>query len=527
MNLFDLVPVPNQYAEDEQAPPATPSLTKDAALDLFPLLQHEIKRRQWLLRPDLWAAERMHAHLWSQQKRIMLAVRDHRKTEVLSCHGIGKSFDTALIAQWWIDCHKPGDAIVVTTAPTFTQVRAILWKEIAHGHASAGLPGRVNQTEWFLPVMVNGKVVDKMVAFGRKPSDYSPTAFQGIHAPYVLVLVDEANGVRGPLWDAIESIISNDQSKLLAIGNPDDPHGEFYENSKPASGWHVIRISAFDSPNFTGESIPESVSQQLIGHNYVEDRRRKWAPTWTWTDDSKTCVPPLGTDSQDTHPFWQSKILGVFPKTGGLGSLIPLEWIMNAQLRDLPSKGPHDLGLDVGASEHGDPSCLGERIGPVFRVLWEQREPDTMKTTARTLATAKERAALVPVSRIKVDYIGVGRGVVDRAKETEYSALIHPISVGEKPSDPVDEAAPAFADYLSELWWHVRDLFEQGQIDLDPLDEELASQLLMVQWEPRIANGKTVIKVFYGDGPSPNRADALMLTFAEPKATASPEWYTW
>ena len=103
---------------------------------------------------------------------------------------------------------------------------------------------------------------------GRKPNDYSPSAFQGVHAPYVLVIIDEANGVRGRLHDALDSLIANNASKLLMIGNPDEPAGEFYEATKSGSGFHVVSISAFDSPNFTGEELPSRMEYRrrcLIG----------------------------------------------------------------------------------------------------------------------------------------------------------------------------------------------------------------------------------------------------------------------
>jgi hypothetical protein len=35
----------------------------------------------------------------------------------------------------------------------------------------------------------------------------------------------------------------------------------------------------------------------------------------------------------------------------------------------------------------------------------------------------------------------------------------------------------------AESYWHLRELFEQGLIDLDPTDEELAYQLCSIKWE--------------------------------------------
>lgn len=498
------------------------------------IIEAELNRRRWLIDSNSWVEERLGDQLWSGQRAILRSVARHRKTAAPTCHGVGKSFSAADAAAWWLDTHLAGEAFVITTAPTQPQVKVILWKEIGRAHQRGNLAGRVNQMEWLLKVGTR----EEIVAMGRKPNDYSPTAFQGIHAAFVLIIVDEANGVRGQLWHAIDSLMMNDNSKLLEIGNPDDPTGEFYEHCKPGSGYNVVHISAFDSPNFTSEDIPQSIKQELIGRTYVEERRAKWARTWTW--QGNRVVPPPDGNLEDTHPFWQSKVLGQFPVQSAAGSLIPLAWIRAAQERTLTACDPSELGLDVGASEDGDPTCCGHRRGPVFRVLYEERQPDTMKTTGKLLQHLHD--PLLRASRAKVDYIGVGRGVVDRSKEQQEP--VFPIQVGEAatrhscknpkcmlewdevdakicPKCKGDRIMKVFANLLSQLWWDVRTLFEVGEIDLDSEDEDLAAELLTIRWEPN-SNGQ--IKVVYGDGPSPNRADSLLMAYAPVMSTVTTKY---
>lgn len=494
-------------------------------------IEQELTRRRYLGDILAWDEDKLRDHLWSGQQRILRAIQNNRRTAVISCHGSGKSFDAGIAVGWWLDTHVAGEAFVVTTAPTEPQVRVILWKEIGRVHSRGELKGRVNQKEWIMDVTdpETGIVKEETVALGRKPNDYSPMSFQGKHAPFVLVIVDEANGVRGPLWEGFDSLLSNDDSKILLIGNPDDPTGEFFEACKPGSGYFVVQIGAFDSPNFTGETLPSLIAKQLIGHVYVEEKRKKWAPSWTWTPDRSRCIPPPGASMEETHPFWQSKILGQFPVQSSIGSLIPLSWIRAAQARTLPAEGPNELGLDVGASEDGDPSCLGHRRGPVFRVLYEERQPDTMKTCGKLLQHLADPR--YGADKAKVDYIGVGRGVVDRSREQNLP--VYPISVGEAGTLTVCKACrhewdmlfpvnrcpkcgseliqKVFADLLSQLWWNIRGLFETGNIDIDAADEDLAGELLTIRWAP---NSKGQTKVSYSNGPSPNRADSLLMTFA-------------
>jgi len=129
--------------------------------------------------------ERLGEHLWSKQREVAESVLVNRHTLVKSAHDQGKSFVASRLAAWWIASHEPGEAFVVTTAPSWPQVRAILWREIRRAHRAGKLPGELNQTEWLLD--------GELVAYGRKPADYDEHGFQGIHARFVLVIIDEAH----------------------------------------------------------------------------------------------------------------------------------------------------------------------------------------------------------------------------------------------------------------------------------------------------------------------------------------------
>lgn len=493
---------------------------RETALAILQSIADDNQRRRWLANPDLWAEERMHVHLWSKQREVMCAVAQNRKTAAVSCHDVGKSFSAALIACWWLDCHVPGSAFVVTSAPTAPQVKAILWREIGRLHSHGKLRGRVNTTEYHMTTF-NGN--EELVAFGRKPDDYEPTAFQGIHARYVLVIFDEACGMANALWEAADSIIANDDSAFLAIGNPDDPLTQFAEVCKPGSGWKVVRIGAFDSPNFTGEPCPGEVLKQLIGKAYVEDKRRKWAPSWYWVNavgtpassitEGVAVVPPSGADPQDTNPVWQSKILGRFPKQSAPDSLIPNEWILRAQLKETPETPVETIGVDVGGG--GDSSTGCSRAGERFRILWEDHNPDTMHTCGVAVAMRNRLGA----HSVHVDTVGIGRGVTDRGKELGEPFI--GINVGEKADEEAQEVADEqFANLRAQYWWAVRMRFEHNTIDLDPNDLDLAAELSSIKFK-RLSNGK--IQIESKDDmkrrglPSPNRADALMLANATPR----------
>lgn len=433
--------------------------------------------------PVAWVRERLGEHPWSKQQDILNSVRDNRRTAVHSCHNIGKSFIASRVCAWWLSVHPPGEAFVVTSARNFKQVRAVLWREIGRVHAKARLAGRTNQTEWFMQL---GPQHEEIVAFGTKPDDWDPTAFQGIHARYVLVIFDEACGITAPLWEAADTLISNTDSRFLAIGNPDDPNTEFGEVCKPGSGWSVIGVSAHETPNFTGEEIPDHLRNLLISPLWVDEKLRKWG---------------------ETNPLYISKVLGQFPELTTDG-IIPIRWIKEAQDRTLAPGAPCQLGVDVGGG--GDKSVIAIRRGGHVRIHSRDQNPDTMQTTGRILSVLRETGAEVA----KVDEIGIGRGVVDRAKEQK--AAVVGVNVGQSARD-----SESYANLRAEGYWGLRERFQEGSVDLDPADDDLAAQLADLKYK-RTSSGKIQIEskddLKRRGKPSPDEADAVMLAFLpEPK----------
>jgi hypothetical protein len=489
---------------------------RDCAKRDLAAVERAAKRKRWRADPAAWASERLGVFLWSKQVEVLESIRDHRRTAVQSAHEIGKSFTAAVAIAWWIDIHKPGEAFVVTSAPTRTQVRSILWREIGRLHSRGTLPGRVNQTEWWIPIG-NGR--EELVAFGRKPDDYSPTAFQGIHAAYVLYVFDEACGMPTQLWEAADSLIANDTGKALAIGNPDDPTAEFAKVCKPGSAWFNITISAFDSPNFTYEPVPDVITKALIGRISVEELRKKWAPDWRWVNAEGTpceaesgvrVEPPPGGGPQDSNPLWQSKVLGLFPENaGGPDSLLPISWVRSAQTREIKVEldDPAVLGVDVGGGGNRSVFALAKGTLPKglsVRIVRRDQNPDTMQTCGNMLADI-----VIYKARIAhVDMIGIGRGLVDRA--SELGKPVKGINVANEARE-----REAFINLRAEGYWHLRELFEHGQIDIPPDDDDLVAQLVDLRFKRR-SNGKIEMEskdeVRRRTKSSPDEADAVMLS---------------
>lgn len=440
-------------------------------------------QNEYITDPVGWIEDRLDEHLWSKQVAICNSVATHRYTAVPSCYGTGKSFSAARLVAWWIDAHPVGQAVAVTTAPTHHQVRAILWKEIRRAHKGGKLRGRTNQTEWLIG--------EELVSFGRKPADYDPAAFQGIHAPYVLVVFDEAAGIPTTLWDASKGLMTNEDARMLAIGNPDDPLSDFANICKPGSGWNVVSIAASDTPAFTGELVPDLVLRQLVSKIWVEERAHEW-----------------GVDD----PRYISKVEGRFPEDDEHG-VVPWSAIKKCQVeKDWKPEQllPVELGVDVGAG--GDLSVIYQRRGPVATLHSRHNTRDAMELAGHVLKAIDE----CKPSSVKLDVIGWGWGVVGRLSELRaqgrHKADIVPVNVGEASTDPVK-----FPRLRHQIWWEVgRQLSVDGGWDLTALDDKAVGELIAVRWKPD-SSGRVVIESKDETrkrlGRSPDDADALLLAF--------------
>lgn len=454
-----------------------------------------------------WPEKRLKVHLWSGQQAIRNSVRKNRYTAVPSAHDVGKSFSAASLGCEWIDTHELGEAFLVSTAPTSSQVTTILWREIERLHRRHGLPGMISMgriPEW--------KIGKQQVGYGRKPSDYDETGFQGVHETYLLVIIDEADGIPEQLWNAVDALATNLNARVLAIGNPGDPKSHFRVICGPGSGWNVIHLDGLRSPNFTEtevraasnlknddgsiltgdlvgfmvdnniefntEAVPFQLRQNLLSPLWVAERMPRWG------------VYKLDDGSWTTSVLWESKVRGRFSDMATDG-VIPMSWVMAAVNRwkewqdsGLPVEkliGKRVYGVDV-AGEGSDETCVAERVGYVVlyvdRVGWGT---DTMTVANRM----RERATLRP-GRIVMDFNGIGQGASERLIEQHFEVIKF---IGQAKTDMTDGSGEyTFADVRSAAWWSLREMLDPSnpstQLAL-PDDEFLIADLTSPKYSIR------------------------------------------
>ena len=233
-----------------------------------------------LLNPLEFAKDILRVELWSKQEEVLSALLENRRVAVKSGNGLGKGYCAAVAVLWFLYCHDP--AIVLSTAPTFRQVRHVLWRQIRRLYRRAPdvLGGKILDTRW--------ELAEDRYAIGLSAD--TADQFQGFHSPNMLIVVDEAEGVSDEIYEAVEAVMTSASPRLLLIGNPTTVTGAFrrafYQERRL---YYTVTISALDSPNVTSNKV---VVPRLTTAEWVEERRETWG---------------------ENNPIFLARVLGEFP----------------------------------------------------------------------------------------------------------------------------------------------------------------------------------------------------------------------
>ena len=424
---------------------------------------------------------------------------------VKSGNGLGKDFTAAVALLWYLHAHDPG--IVLSTAPTFRQVRHVLWRQIRtlHRRAVQELGGRMLDTRW--------ELADDRYALGLSADEAD--RFQGFHSKNMLVVVDEAEGVEDEIYEAIEAVMTSDNVKLLLIGNPTTTSGAFHRAFNGEQGiYKPITISALESPNVVA-GIGKVEIAGLTTAEWVEERREIW-----------------GEDSD----LYRTRVLGKFPKQEE-NALIAMDDIASAVEEGRPvarpldsgwyrsgmsgmagrdwsgmflpgvgaALGPVVIGMDV-ARFGRNRTVIVVRRGDVVESVRVFSGIDTMAGAGEVIAALREHGPAL----VNVDEVGVGGGVVDRLKEQGYT--VRGMVGSGKP-----ERLLWCKNRRAEGYQMLARRFAEGRIQI-PRDVELMKELEGLRYE-HDSQGRMFLeskrKMRRRGIWSPDKADALMLAFLD------------
>jgi phage terminase large subunit len=476
---------------------------------------------------ERFAASILDEDYWLMQREIARAIDQHDLVAVKACHSSGKTRLAAGIGLSYL-CRYP-DAIVISTAPTWTQVEKLLWGEVK------GLRRNMRHITLPEPLATELRIDEKNYFIGYSTND--AVRFQGWHSLHTLIILDEAPGVADPIWEAIEGIRAGGRVKVLALGNPVIGTGQFYRifaDSKLAKLWQRFTISAFDTPNLAGcyyddgkvtlpmrapsndGRPPVNLADLALDDPFLDDNVRPYLTTRRWVREK---IQTWGVDS----PMFQSRVLGRFPGVSP-DALIGLQWVEEAEEAHPGQDGePIDVGIDV-AGPGEDYTSLIARQGTNLYAHHRWPGDNVEGQVIQVLRMLHVRSGGL-IRHIGVDDIGQGHsfGNAVQLGIRDVGLSVTPINVQWK--CVTRDGRMLCADHKAERYWRLRDRFKERRMgNLRAAHEEIKGQLTGLRWGTNNRRGlieitpKDELKKKFGLD-SPDDAEALMLAEYFPELT--------
>jgi hypothetical protein len=426
--------------------------------------------------PEVFHREVLGHEPWEKQLEISRSIRDHRNTAIRSNNGSGKTYHMAREALRFLYCYGP-DAVVINTAPTWTQVENQFWRNLRDAFLKARFPlaGDLLKTKLHID--------ETWFAIGLANDEHNMEAFQGWHAKSMMVIFDEASGISPKIYEAaLGAMAGGHVVRFVLIGNPTQNSGPFYDAFKDPN-YNKIHISAFDTPNVQAK---RQVIPGLVTWEFVEEVRQKY-----------------GEDSD----IYRVRVLGEFPQHASdtLISINAVESAFGAD-RELINQDDERIGLDP-ARFGDDDTAFVHRQGNKARVLEVVNGNDTMTIAGKAVRYLKDH----PKASLWIDVIGVGAGIFDRLKEQPtVASRVYGVNSAATPRDPAE-----YINIRAESWGNVRDWLRDAILEKHEAFYELAQPKYKItsagklQLESKEDMKKRGVH-------SPNVGDALALTLSKP-----------
>jgi len=392
-----------------------------------------------------------------------------------SGHGIGKSALTAWLILFIMSTRPHCKGIV--TSNTSDQLKTKTWSELGKWL------NLCLTKDWFCYNSSKGNMNIVSVEHpqtwrvdAQTCREENSESFAGLHAanstPFYIF--DEASAIPDKIWEVSDGGLTDGEPMRLAFGNPTRNSGRFFECFNRLK--HRWKTRQIDSRDVAGTN--KELMQQ-------------------WVDD-------FGEDSD----FVRVRVRGRFPRSGScqfIGSDLVHAAMKNQLVPEIWNSSPKCLGIDV-ARFGDDQSVITRRQG---RKMWPQkkfRELDLMTFAGFVAREIDEFGA----DYVFIDGVGIGAGLVDRLRQLGYSVI--DVQSGAKAND-----GKTYYNKRAEMWGGMREWLKL--VPDMPDEPELEASLTSVEYgftpkEQYLLEKKADMKK--RGLPSPDEADSLALTFAEP-----------
>lgn len=387
-------------------------------------------------------------------------------------HGTGKTFHAATLIYWFMSTRA--NPQVIATSNTEAQLGKT-WRELSKWHQMA-----LNR-DWFEWTATSLYYKANPSTWNAKAVPWSSTntnAFAGTHENDTLMVFDEASEIIDPVWEVADGALTTPFSMQFCFGNPTRNSGRFYQAFKDERFKKYWKTWQIDS-----RKCRASTRQ---GPAYLEQLIEQYGGP----DDDRAKV----------------RVLGQFPEkaSGKIISMSAVEKAMKFEAEGY-EYAPKLMGVDIARyGENQSEICIrqGRKVFPIIRVP----KGDLMM---QSHFIGEEIRRQKP-NQVCVDGAGLGAGVVDRLRQLNFQVM--DVNGGNSALDP------RYLNKRAEMWFAMKDWIETGECELPP-DLELKKHLTIVGYSHtdkgriRIDRKDDIVSDY---GFSPDRADALSLTYAYP-----------
>ncbi len=433
-------------------------------------------RETFNVEPDGWQAEA----LTSFSPKFK-----HKRIGVRACKNPGKTTLDAWL-MWNFMLTRPHPKIIATSI-SGPNLADGLWSELSKWQKRSPL---LEQTfTWARTQITSNEHPSTWFMAARQWSQSASSEKQadtlaGKHADYMLFVLDEVGGIPRAVLAAAEAALgSGIETRLVITGNPTSLESPLYDAcTKDRHLWKLFELTGDpDDPNRAPRVDIEWAREQI----------EKW-----------------GRD----NPYVLANVFGKFPPAS-INALLGVDEVTAAMKRTLRedqySFAQKRLGIDV-ARFGDDRTIIAPRQGLAAFRMAEMRNARTHEIAARV---AKSKLTWGSEMEFVDETGGWGAGVVDALLQAGHSPV--PVNFAGKAVDSRYANKRAEMHFLMAEW-----VKRGGALPNDPeLLRELTAMTYTFHHGKLIMEDKDQIKQRLGF--SPDKADALCMTFAMPEMPAA------
>lgn len=462
-------------------------------------------------RPIAFVRQWLGETTWRAPRGIMRAVHRYRRVAVCGCRKSTKSHTAAWVG---LSFFCSGPCRVIVTGATYPQVRENIFARMRKMHANAKrpLPGRAGVTSfrmehdpnWFMvglstnkPGYIQGfhadvsldpaleyddeyidedsllppdpRLLDEDLAMAERAAKDPENTLDRLvweaqresTKARLLIILDESAEMRPSIIETLEGSLMGENTYALQQFNPTFPPESDHPAARvlqPGSQWRRIHIAgreppegshgpAAGQPGALFDECHHGVPGNIMDDAWVAGRLSD--PAWGPEGALTLChLYGLPSAAQSERQF------------------IPPRLIRREPELEVPTRvEDRQIGVDIGASDDGDPSVATLWVGGLLAAQEEWKTHDTMNSAGKVLDLMRRwgvEGRMVPAANVHIDATGVGKGVADRMRQMGH--WVDAVDFGESAryAHTSLTGSMKFKNLKAELFWIFRRALEES-----------------------------------------------------------------